>query len=100
MFYNTTQETNPELAAYRDQTLKQDARVLELFKTRRHLNYTPSEVLRIAFDRTPITSIRRSMTNLTDDGLLIKTGSKREGMYGRPEHVWALVHRVEQPELF
>jgi hypothetical protein len=36
----------------------------------------------------PLTSIRRSFTDLTDVEFLIKTAEKVTGVYGRPEYVW------------
>ena len=101
MFYNTTNETNPDLTEYRNKALNQDERVLELFRARIQASYTPSEVLSAAFDRTPITSVRRSMSNLTDEGRLVKTDGKREGIYGRLEHVWVLARTgADQLNLF
>jgi hypothetical protein len=39
-------------------------------------------------DRVPITSIRRSLTNLTESGFLIKTDRQRIGAKGKPEYIW------------
>ena len=36
----------------------------------------------------PITSTRRAITNLTEDGILVKTSFQSMGQYGRPEHHW------------
>lgn len=55
---------------------------------------TPSQVMQIASNKGhnwPITSIRRAMTVLTDEGRLKKTLETRPGMYGAPEHVWKRV---------
>lgn len=40
--------------------------------------------------KTPLTSIRRSMSNLTKRGLLEKTGAQIEGPLGKPEKLWRL----------
>ena len=37
--------------------------------------------------KCPLTSIRRAMTNLSNEGKLIKTDVKIEGMYGKQEHL-------------
>ena len=37
-----------------------------------------------------LTSVRRSITNLTKVGRLKKTGVKKTSIYGRPEYVWEL----------
>jgi hypothetical protein len=38
----------------------------------------------------PITSIRRALTNLTNEGKIIKTGVKTVGLYNKKEHLWRL----------
>lgn len=40
---------------------------------------------------TPLTSIRRAITNLTTRGLLRKTDTKVMGKYGRMESLWEKV---------
>jgi len=35
-----------------------------------------------------LTSVRRSITNLTKSGRLTKTKEKKTSIYGRPEYVW------------
>jgi len=35
-------------------------------------------------------SIRRALSDLTDEGYLIKTGAKKTGKYGEPENYWRL----------
>lgn len=40
---------------------------------------------------TPLTSIRRAITNLTKQGKLRKTHIKVEGIYGRQEYCWEKV---------
>lgn len=45
--------------------------------------------------RVPITSIRRSISNLTKEGLLRKTSGTVKGSYGMREHLWTIniLHR-------
>lgn len=53
---------------------------------------TPSEVLScFPSPGTPITSIRRAISNLTRDGYLKRLEIKRNGMYQTPEHYWKLI---------
>ena len=87
-FYNTTNATNPDLAEYRQKAENQNDVIMHLFES--GLNYTPSEVNRLALPNAPITSVRRAITNLTDDGRLFKTVHKRNGIYGRQEYVWQI----------
>jgi len=52
----------------------------------------------------PLTSTRRSITNLTEDGILQKTEYQSMGSHGRPEHHWKWRWpnklKFEQKELF
>ena len=90
MYYNSTHETGPTLRAYTTQANRQEAAVLALFRQRR-LPLSPSQVWRhLDPERTPLTSIRRAMTDLTDAGLLERLPVKVEGIYSRPEHLWRL----------
>lgn len=90
MHYNTTNETGQTLATYRQSAMKQEEAVLALFRSRR-LPMSPSQVWRhYGADLTPLTSIRRAMTDLTEQGLLERLEVKVEGHYGRPEHLWRL----------
>jgi len=90
-FYNTTNETNPELATYQGQAKTQDQKIMIWFHSRVfNSGFTPSEIMHNVLPEAPITSVRRSMSNLTADGKLVKTLEKRKGIYGRPEYVWKL----------
>lgn len=91
-FYNTTSETGLQLAEYQQKAGEQNMTVMELF---RHYKrpLSPSEVLRLwpsALRLPPLTSVRRAITTMTASGALVRTDQKREGMFGRMEHVWAL----------
>lgn len=93
MHHNTTHETGATLTTYQSHAIKQEAAVLALFRLLR-FPMAPSEVCeqvnRIHGKGWLLTSIRRSMTNLADEGLLVKTGRKRMGPFGRPEYYWKL----------
>lgn len=91
MFYNTTSETEPELSDYRGKTTCQDAAIIRYFERLNGNPASPFQVWTALFnDQTPITSIRRSITNLTEEGILEKTELKCKGVFGRPEHLWRL----------
>lgn len=54
---------------------------------------TPPELHRVyesIYTQVPITSIRRAMTKLTDEGVLTMTGEKRMGDYNKTNFVWSL----------
>jgi hypothetical protein len=60
----------------------------------RHLKKaTPSQVHSVALDagmRCPLTSIRRSLTVLTEDNRLTKTDALRVSPLGASEHIWSI----------
>lgn len=70
----------------------QDDQVMQAFRV--HGELTPSECLKaleLAGARILLTSVRRSISTLTDAGALVKTARKHPGPYGMPEYVWAIV---------
>lgn len=91
--YNTTHEAGATLASYQSHAIKQEEAVLALFRQARK-PMSPSEVLeqvnRLHGKHWILTSIRRAMTNLADERLLVKTGQKVQGPMGRPEYRWGL----------
>ena len=102
-YYNTTRQKGEQLKVAWKKTKSQDDKVMEYFYA--HGNATPSEVWfhfikhenhGEILNAVPITSIRRSITNLTSDNMLSKTEKKREGVYGRPEYVWSKHLEVTQ----
>jgi hypothetical protein len=73
----------------------QDEAVLAIFRTRHEEPLTPSQVHRIGVANGCnwlLTSVRRSITNLTADGKgpLQRLNATRPGPYGRPESTWQL----------
>jgi predicted ArsR family transcriptional regulator len=100
-YYNTTNVNGQDLRDYRARAKSQEELILVHFQTRGG-EWSPSQILQRVFtDGTPITSVRRAMTNLTDQGYLFKTGHKCRGMFGRPEYLWRLpTPRDPQRDLF
>jgi hypothetical protein len=86
-YYNTTNEIGAELSTSIKKNEKQDEVILELF--RKVAEWQPSHIFEL-LKIYPITSIRRTLTNLTAQGFLIKSDVKLMGMYGKREHVWKL----------
>ena len=104
-YYNTTKSAGRELIEFKTKATSQDGRILAYFHEETAAGLfgrTPSEIRAEVFsDRVPLTSVRRSMSNLTAAGKLNKTASQRDGPYGRPEYVWSLVpQQPEQRKLF
>lgn len=100
MFYNTTKETGDTLETSRTKAKSQDEAVLNYFREYPNLNHTPERCLRHfkimetlndnRWFRTPITSIRRSFSNLHNRGLIQKTGEMAKGDFGKMVHTWKL----------
>ena len=100
-YYNTTNENGSTLKESRKKAKSQDELVLEYFKNYDNLGATPERVLRhfkimeklseSKWHNTPITSIRRSFSNLKNKGLIKKTETLIEGDFGKNIHIWKLV---------
>lgn len=90
-YYNTTGVTGDELKEKNLIAGKQADKIYKYFK-KINKPMTPSDVHLNLFDEsTPLTSVRRSISNLTNrDGLLSKTDNQKIGIYGSNEHFWEL----------
>ncbi len=91
-YYNTTYVQGEGLKKNIRQANSQTEKILEFFKKNPDREFTPFDIEynQVLDDNTPITSIRRSITNLEKDGKLEKTPIQREGAYGRPNYCWKL----------
>lgn len=90
-FFNTIDLKGTELAEATNQAQKQDERVLRIFKLYRKM--TPFEcwnVYNLFFPEAPVTSIRRSMTVLTNKGFLEMCDEMKKEILGKPNHYWKI----------
>jgi hypothetical protein len=90
-FHNTISLKGEELVIAAAQARTQEERILAFFRSRPGRVFTPEDLLAIMPLRTPITSVRRAMTNLTRDGLLAKVPLEQRrvrGKLGKPVHSW------------
>lgn len=101
MFYNTNNETAATLQDSRSKGKRQETAVLGYYLQHPHEFVSPSQLFR-AFEHKhwPITSIRRAVTDLTNEGLLVKTPKTVTGIYGKKEHCWKLNPAYFQESLF
>ena len=90
MYHNTTQLKGDELRDSIRTARTQTDKVLVFFKHYPGRSFTPSYVHSFVEDGEPLTSSRRSISDLTRDGHLEKTEEKRTGIYGKPEYCWRL----------
>lgn len=92
-YFNTTRESGQTLIDFHRKAKRQEDDILEIFKEFKKLS--PSHCLMKYQQRTgknpPLTSIRRAITNLTDDGKLAMTNEKMKGSYKRDEHIWIVL---------
>jgi hypothetical protein len=101
MYHNSTESTGPALKAYQDKANTQEDRIMYFLKADPVRPITPSAALKWIFSGSvPITSVRRALTNLTNDGHIVKTTTQTKGPYGRPEFVWELAGKYNQREMF
>lgn len=103
-YYNTNKESGIDLKESNAKAKTQEQFLMDVFYEKESL--TASQAWSIyckeVNSNTPLTSIRRAMTNLCDEGLLYKTDDMREGLYGKKEHIYRVVSKVpiEQLHLF
>ena len=98
MFYNTNNEKGETLKESKKKAKSQDEMVLEFLRSHDQLGVTPERTLRHfkimeslsenRWHNTPITSIRRSFSNLKKKGLIYKTGQTIEGDFGKQIAIW------------
>jgi hypothetical protein len=97
-YYNTTNLQGVELAESVEQTKSQSARIYKIMK-RKGYNMTPVEVHAEyceMYKPCPITSIRRSLTDMTTDGLLFKSDERALGLYGKDNFKWGVTFKEEK----
>lgn len=91
-FYNTINDPNKSELDIQANT--QAEKIYKFFKNNPFKEFTPFDVqrrMRIQLIiNSPITSIRRAITDLTEVGLLEKTGNKKPGIYGKNNYTWRL----------
>lgn len=87
--YNNTNRLNvsDDIAATKRTKVQQET-VKTIFL--KHKKMTASECHRIFNQNVPITSIRRAITDLKNEGILVKTDVLKDGIYGSPEHIYQL----------
>ena len=87
-FYNTINEKD-QLSLFKAQGSRQETAILKWFTENPETERTPFEIWQMLFEEdTPITSIRRAITNLTKKGLLRKTATQKLEQYGKNNYCW------------
>lgn len=92
-YHNTNELRGIALSRAMQKAKSQEEIVLLFFKAYPHRSYAPHEILKfleVELYNAPITSIRRAMSNLKNDGNLVKTDEMIDGPYGQPVHRYRL----------
>jgi len=92
-YYNTNSESGETLSRSKERADTMKDQILHLFRENAGIDFTPFEVLRQLNTRSPITSVRRSITDLTMEGFLEKTDKMRIGDYGKQNYCWRLSYQ-------
>ncbi len=95
-YWPTTPMSRDQLAGAMRTAEQQDELVLAIYRAAGGA-LSPSQVWQQGIDhgrRWLLTSVRRSITNLTNAHVLVKLSGSRPGPYGRPESLWALPVQV------
>jgi hypothetical protein len=87
-YYNTTNESTEQLEMFESKAKTQSEIIMEFLATQPSIEYGSSQLLRLVFkDTIPITSVRRSISNLVRQNKLIYSGGTRQGLFGRNENL-------------
>lgn len=98
MFHNTVQATGETLDKYRTDAKKQQDRVLAIMKAN-PVWWTPQavhEFYQRLYGPALLTSIRRSLTDLTPEHLEKSQTANAPGKYGVKTHQWRIAMKQEQ----
>ena len=101
-YHDTVPELPENLEKFEAKALKQREKIVSFFKENAGHKFTPAEVYQACYpdSNVPLTSVRRAITNLTNDNVLIKTDEIKKGLYGRNNCKWFYPLRATQQKLF
>lgn len=96
-YYNTNEENGDILKQSRAKADSQADTILEFFVQHKEQLLTPEDVWRSVYtSNTPLTSVRRAMTDLTALGCLEKMPKMQIGQYGKQIHTWRFVNDIQR----
>jgi len=93
MYYNTTNIKDPELNQIKEKAMSQTMRIKEHFLLNLFTDFSASDIYNAFGCKWPITSVRRSLNTLMKDDIIEPVGTK-DGLYGRPETVYASTLKI------
>ena len=87
-YHNTTGESGMQLEVFEKKAKTQSEMIMRFLSSQPMVEYGASQLLRLAFNGSiPITSVRRSISDLVKENKLFYTGGVREGLFGRNENL-------------
>ncbi len=91
-YFNTTNEEGKDLETSEKNALRQEDYIKEFFTRNVGKSFSPDEIHKaiIELHNAPLTSVRRAITNLTNDGVLEKTQLQKIGLYKKKTFTWTL----------
>jgi hypothetical protein len=108
-FYNTIGATGTELKKFQKQTETQEQLILAFLASYPNQQFTKHEIKTALVkagkihERTPESSISRALTDLMNDGKVLKLDKMRMGEFDKPNHLWTIKPQVietGQTEIF
>jgi hypothetical protein len=87
MYYNTNKESGQTLAESTKKAKTQESQILQIYRMNRNLSASQAWKL-YPGKNTPLTSIRRGISNLCNSGKLVKTDQMVKGLYGKNEYLY------------
>jgi hypothetical protein len=98
-YFDTTRLEFEKLLEAIDAAERQDDKVLLFFSSNYHRAFSPSDVWAILaskLNRAPLTSVRRSISNLTRRGALVKLERKKDGRLWSAGASLAIQFRIQK----
>jgi len=95
-FFNTTDESTQQAKDFAAHNETQNDRILKIYKAAKQPLSASQVHEKYGGICTPLTSIRRGITQLMNGKKLEKTEFMREGLYGRREYYYQLKRAVKQ----
>ena len=89
IYYNTTSQNGPELKKMILKAGSQTEAILKFFQNHKESEFTPIAVNQY-FPLMLITSVRRSITTLTELGMIERTENKVMERHGAENYTWKL----------
>ena len=95
-FYNTVGATGTELKKFQRDVETQETKIMDFLEKYPNEEFTKHEIksnlvrLGKIHERTPESSISRALTDLMNDGKVLKLDKMKMGEFDKPNHLWKL----------